>query len=38
VLLQVVWRRMSVDEAIASGAEVFGNRSVLDAFIDLSQF
>ena len=38
VLLQVVWRRMSVDEAIASGAEVFGNRSALDAFIDLSQF
>ena len=38
MLLQVVWRRMSVDEAIASGAEVFGNRSALDAFIDLSQF
>ncbi len=38
VLLQVVWRRMGVDEAIASGAEVFGNRSALDAFIDLSQF
>jgi uncharacterized protein (TIGR03083 family) len=38
VLLQVVWRRMSVDEAIASGAEVFGNRGALDAFIDLSQF
>ena len=38
MLLQVVWRRMSVDEALANGAEVFGNRSVLDAFIDLSQF
>ena len=38
VLLQVVWRRMSVDEAIAGGAEVFGNRGALDAFIDLSQF
>ena len=38
VLLQVVWRRMSFDEAIASGAEVFGNRGALDAFIDLSQF
>lgn len=38
VLLQVVWRRMSVDEAIAGGAEVFGNRNVLGAFIDLSQF
>lgn len=38
MLLQVVWRRMSVEEARASGAEVFGNRSMLDAFIDLSQF
>ena len=38
MLLQVVWRRMSVDEALANGAEVFGNRSALDAFIDLSQF
>ena len=38
VLLQVVWRRMSVDEAIAGGAEVFGTRGALDAFIDLSQF
>jgi hypothetical protein len=38
MFLHVVWRRMSVDEALANGAEVFGNRSVLDAFIDLSQF
>ena len=38
MLLQVVWRRMSIDEALTKGAEVFGNRNVLDAFIDLSQF
>lgn len=33
LLLLALWRRISVDEAIAAGAEVFGSRDVLDSFV-----
>jgi len=37
-LLQVVWRRQSVDSALAGGAEVFGDRAALDAFLEITRF
>ena len=33
LLLRVVWRRVGVDEATGLGAEVFGNRTALDALL-----
>ena len=33
LLLLALWRRISVDEALAAGAEVFGDRSALDGFV-----
>jgi len=33
LLLLTVWRRISVDEALVAGAEVFGDRAVLDGLI-----
>lgn len=33
LLLLALWRRISVDEALAAGAEIFGNRDVLDSFV-----
>lgn len=33
LLLQVMWRRISVDDALAVGAEVFGSRAALDALL-----
>ena len=33
LLLLALWRRISVDEAVSAGAEVFGNRAVLDDFL-----
>lgn len=32
ILLLALWERISIDEAIATGAEVFGNRGVLENF------
>ena len=34
LLLQVMWRRIAVDDALGSGAEVFGSRAALDALLD----
>ena len=33
VLLLTLWRRIGVDEALDAGAEVFGDRAVLDRFV-----
>ena len=33
LLLLTVWRRISVDEAVVAGAQVFGDRAVLDGLI-----
>lgn len=33
LLLQVMWRRVAVDDAVGSGAEVFGSRAALDALL-----
>ena len=33
LLLLALWRRISIDESLAAGAEVFGNRLVLDEFV-----
>jgi uncharacterized protein (TIGR03083 family) len=33
LLLQVMWRRISVDDALEVGAEVFGSRAALDALL-----
>ena len=33
LVLLALWRRISVDEALSAGAEVFGDRAVLDGFI-----
>ena len=34
LLLQVMWRRVAVDDSLGSGAEVFGSRAALDALLD----
>lgn len=34
LLLLALWRRITLDEALDAGAEVFGDRSLLDGFID----
>lgn len=34
LLLLALWRRISIDEAVDAGAEVFGDRAVLDAFLE----
>lgn len=33
LLLLALWRRITVDEALAAGAEVFGDRAALDGFV-----
>jgi uncharacterized protein (TIGR03083 family) len=33
LLLLALWRRITVDEAIVAGAEVFGDRAALDGFV-----
>jgi len=33
LLLLALWRRITVDEAIAAGAEAFGDRAALDGFV-----
>ena len=33
LLLLALWRRISIDEAVSAGAEVFGDRAVLDGFV-----
>lgn len=33
LLLLALWRRITVDEALAAGAEVFGDRATLDGFM-----
>jgi uncharacterized protein (TIGR03083 family) len=33
LLLQVLWRRTNVDDALARGAEMFGDRAALDALL-----
>lgn len=38
LLLLVVMRRVSVDVALQSGAELFGSRGALDALIELTRF
>ena len=34
LLLLALWRRITIDEALDAGAEVLGDRKVLDAFVD----
>lgn len=34
LLLLALWRRISIDEALSAGAEVFGDRMVLDDFVE----
>ena len=38
LLLLVVMRRVSLDDALQSGAELFGSREALDALIELTRF
>jgi hypothetical protein len=33
LLLLALWRRITVDEALDAGAEVFGDRAALDGFV-----
>ena len=33
LLLLALWRRISIDEAVAAGAEIFGDRAALDGFV-----
>ena len=34
LLLLALWRRITIDEALDAGAEVLGDRNILDAFVD----